>query len=340
MSNRKSLIRLALALLFCAGLLTAASPVYAYNGFLKNWTSLYPLSRTSQAGCATCHGSSTSTLNPYGRDLCTQLQGIVPKDVTSYLIAMESLDSDLDATGSSNIVEIGANAQPGWTAATPLFHTWSGGCAPTGAIVAPPSSVPLPYDPPAAGDPVAVPGGPYSGIPNVPIVFDGTGSFDTGGSIASYAWDFGDGMSAMGAVVSHAYSMAGLYTVTLTVVDDDGNGNTNETTAMVMEGTPLDLDAALTVSKTVRVGKAISIQLAVANNGQVRGQAIATVAGTLNGTEIYRWRLNVFDDPGGGTTTFKFPSYTAPVAGTIEWTATVADEDPDVDLATAITVVK
>ena len=52
--------------------------------------------------------------------------------------------------------------------------------------------------------------------------FDGSGSSDTDGSIATYAWDFGDGTSGTGQMVSHTYGRAGSYTVTLTATDNAG----------------------------------------------------------------------------------------------------------------------
>jgi chitodextrinase len=52
------------------------------------------------------------------------------------------------------------------------------------------------------------------------IEFDGSGSTDEDGTIESYNWDFGDGESAEGEKVNHAYAAAGEYTVTLTVTDD------------------------------------------------------------------------------------------------------------------------
>ena len=48
------------------------------------------------------------------------------------------------------------------------------------------------------------------------------GSVDPNGSIVSYTWDFGDGGSADGISVTHAYAQDGSYTVRLTVVDDQG----------------------------------------------------------------------------------------------------------------------
>jgi len=344
MSNISKTMHKALAFgMVSVGLFAGAGSAQAYNGFLKNFSDLYPGSSTSQAGCATCHGTSTTNLNAYGRDLCLGLNGSVPSDVTTYLQANEGLNSDGDATGSDNLTEINANAQPGWTAiANKLYGTWNLHCADTGATVAPPSGVPLPYDPPVGGNPVAVAGGPYSGLVNIPIVFDGSGSFDSnGGTIVSYAWNFGDGGTANFAISEHAYSVAGTYTVTLTVTDNDGNTNSNQTTATVSAGTALDLDiAALSISKSVRVGKPISIKLSVENRGSVSGQAFATIVGRMNGVEVYGWRQNVFDDLGKGSTTFTFPAYTPSAVGTINWTAVIDDGDPDMDLATTTTVVK
>lgn len=53
--------------------------------------------------------------------------------------------------------------------------------------------------------------------------FDGSGSYDPDGTIVSYLWDFGDGTTVMGAVVSPSYAVAGTYTVALIVTDNDGH---------------------------------------------------------------------------------------------------------------------
>lgn len=342
LTNSRPLRTLAVTLLVVAALLVAVSPALGLNSFLKTWQDHYPASSTGDAGCSTCHGSSTGNLNAYGKDLCVAFGGSVPADIGPYLDMIKDLDSD--GEGNSNLVEIEANAQPGWTAGAvnQLYSTLDGGCAPIGAPISPPSGVPLPYDPPAGGDPVAVPGGPYSGYVNVPITFDGSASYDSdGGAIASYTWNFGDGSTGTGAVTQHTYATDGTYTVSLTVVDDEGMSNTASTTATVAAASVLDLDiAALKVTSSLKLGKSVSIQLVVENPGTVLGQAPATVEGWQNNVKVYAWTLNVYDYNKKGTTSFTFPSYTPTAKGTITWTATIFDVDPDSDVATATTVVK
>ncbi|HNJ78162.1 MAG TPA: PKD domain-containing protein [Marmoricola sp.] len=63
---------------------------------------------------------------------------------------------------------------------------------------------------------------PVSGVAPLAVGFDSVGSSDPDGSIASYAWEFGDGGTASGAAVSHVYATAGNYTAKLTVTDDSG----------------------------------------------------------------------------------------------------------------------
>ncbi|HEY3353408.1 MAG TPA: PKD domain-containing protein [Polyangia bacterium] len=70
--------------------------------------------------------------------------------------------------------------------------------------------------------PVATAGGSYSATLGQAITFDGTASSDPDGTIASYAWTFGDGETGTGAGPRHTYAAAGTFLVRLTVTDDQG----------------------------------------------------------------------------------------------------------------------
>ena len=80
-------------------------------------------------------------------------------------------------------------------------------------------------------EPIADAGGPYTGTIDLPVVFDGTGSSDPDGLIVTYDWDFGDGVTGSGVTQSHAYVDPGIYTLTLTVTDN--NGLTDSATSIV-----------------------------------------------------------------------------------------------------------
>jgi parallel beta-helix repeat protein len=53
-------------------------------------------------------------------------------------------------------------------------------------------------------------------------VFNASSSYDRDGEVVSYGWDFGDGTTDSGMVVSHAYNASGAHDIILMVTDDDG----------------------------------------------------------------------------------------------------------------------
>jgi PKD repeat protein len=72
--------------------------------------------------------------------------------------------------------------------------------------------------------PIADAGGPYTGPVGSPLTLSGTvvdpSQIDQAN--LTYHWDFGDGATGGGPLVSNTYQQAGRYTVTLTVTDKDG----------------------------------------------------------------------------------------------------------------------
>ncbi|MGB7980662.1 MAG: LamG-like jellyroll fold domain-containing protein [Candidatus Nanopelagicales bacterium] len=64
-----------------------------------------------------------------------------------------------------------------------------------------------------------------SSVDRLKVSVDGSESRDSDGSVASYAWEFGDGSPAVTGAevkVDHTYAEAGTYTITLVVTDDEG----------------------------------------------------------------------------------------------------------------------
>ena len=81
--------------------------------------------------------------------------------------------------------------------------------------------------------PVADAGPDKTAIVGEIITFDGSSSFDPDGAIVSFEWEFGDGATGSGETPTHVYSLAGMYTVTLTVTDNDGAIDTDSATVTV-----------------------------------------------------------------------------------------------------------
>jgi Tol biopolymer transport system component/chitodextrinase len=83
--------------------------------------------------------------------------------------------------------------------------------------------------------------------------FDGSGSSDPDGNITSYAWDFGDGTTGAGAIVSHTYAAVGAYYVKLFVTDNIGATTTRlqTVTALPLPMHVGDLDGAATNQRSL-----------------------------------------------------------------------------------------
>jgi len=57
---------------------------------------------------------------------------------------------------------------------------------------------------------------------NQTVTFDASSSTPNGGTITNYSWNFGDGKSGTGKIVTHVYKTAEAYTVILNITDSEG----------------------------------------------------------------------------------------------------------------------
>jgi PKD repeat protein len=104
--------------------------------------------------------------------------------------------------------------------------------------------------------------GPYTGAVGTTIVFSAQASVSgvntTIGDTWTFTWAFGDGTSATGQSVSHTYTTAGTFSVTVTAATSSGLSGSATTTATVGGGS-----SALTVTTggpyTAAVGSALSL---------------------------------------------------------------------------------
>lgn len=137
--------------------------------------------------------------------------------------------------------------------------------------------------------------------------FDGRASSDPDGWIAAYSWDFGDGTTTSGATATHTYA-AGTYTVTLTVIDDDGTSAVasapltvaNESPAASFSVTCSALSCAFDGSGSTDLDGSLAAYEWEFGDGTYGSGMIATHTYGAPGT--YTVRLTVRDD-GGATAT-------------------------------------
>lgn len=104
-----------------------------------------------------------------------------------------------------------------------------------------------------------------------------------------------------------------------------------------VSGLDVDLDE-LEVARRVNTRRARTLrpEVEAENEGSVAGTALVTLVGVRDGAEVYRQSLPVTLAV-GEEEELRFPPYAveAGATGTIAWTATVEDQDPDVDQLTA-----
>ena len=145
------------------------------------------------------------------------------------------------------------------------------------------------------------------------VAVDAAGSADDDGTIASYAWDFGDGASGSGVSDTHAYAAAGTYVVELTVTDDDG-ARAVSTKSVTMTEPP---NAAPQAAFTTQVDD-LAVELDGSGSSDPDGTIVA-----------YAWDLGDGSDATGAS-----PDHTYASAGTYAVRLTVTDDRGRTDSVT------
>jgi PKD repeat protein len=168
--------------------------------------------------------------------------------------------------------------------------------------------------------PTANAGGPYTGTAGTAITFTGFGS-DPDGTIANYAWNFGDGQTAAGPTLNttnHTYGTAQTYQVTLTVTDNNGAVGIASTTVTVAAPNSNQLPVARFVySGTTPTGTLR--WSAIDFNGSASSDPDGTIA-------TYTWNFGDGSPATGPSPTLKTTNHTYASAGTYTVTLTVTDD--------------
>ena len=291
---------------------------YAWN-FGDNATGAGKTASHTYAAAGTYTVTLTVTDNRGGTNTVSKQVTVVANQapVAAFTVTVNNLDLTVDGTSSTDAD--GTVASYSWdfgdgttaTGATPPKHTYAtagtrnvkltvtdnaGG---TNSLTQSVTTL----NPPVNKAPTAS----FTATPtNLTVAVDGTASSDPDGTIASYAWDFGDGTSGTGSTASRTYGAAGTYTVKLTVTDD--KGATGQTTRTVTVTSPPAQNqppvAAFTATPT---------NLAVAFDASTSSDPDGTVAS-------YAWD---FGDSGTGTG--KTANHTYGATGDYTVTLTVTD---------------
>lgn len=174
-------------------------------------------------------------------------------------------------------------------------------------------TTPPPPPPPVGGGntpPTAVANGPYVGSVGTAVGFSANGSTDAGGSIAAYLWSFGDGTSSTVANPFKAYAAPGLYTVTLTVTDNQGaTGSASTTASITAAPTQTNQLPQARANGPYTIASGTPLTLSSGGSFDPDGSIVS-----------YQWTLG-----DGRTATGPAPTVTYAVAGTFNVSLTVTD---------------
>lgn len=171
---------------------------------------------------------------------------------------------------------------------------------------------------------------PLTGTSPLEVNFDAGTSYDPDGTIASYAWDFGDGGTATGKTTSHTFTTttAQTYTVTLTVTDDDGATGSGYQSIEVLVTAPSDNNpptARFTAGPKTFGNSPLTVQFDASLSRDADGSI-----------ELYGWD---FGDGSTGSGMIISHTFTAAATANITVRLTVTDNDGATGTTTAVITV-
>ena len=341
-----------------------AGEVMARPAYLSQWQTRYNLSDSDTANCQLCHQNINggNGWNAYGWAVrSTFLTN--GSDIDAAFVSVEDQDSDADPTASSNLIEINASSQPGWTDGpvnTIFFRDDT-----TLVNQLPPDLATL-LDPAVNLEPdiSVTPGSIDFGLVAIglqgsqDVVIENVGQADlliTGinlctGTSTEISWSGPANTtipSATGETLTLAYAPLD-EGVDSGCIELNSNDPDQPTVAIAVSGEgftaqaellDIDIDQFNVTADTQVGGAPVNISLDVRNNSAVGGNAEATVVGSQNNAQVYSETINLVAMLGSNTQTLSFPDYMPVDTGDINWLASVNDEDPDLDETTASTSV-
>lgn len=140
------------------------------------------------------------------------------------------------------------------------------------------------------------------------VSVDGSPSTDSDGTVASYAWDYGDGGTGTGVTATHTYAAEGTYTVRLTVTDDKGATGTT-TQSVTVTRPPNQMPTAQFTTSTDELVLSVDGSGSADSDGSIVSHAWdygdgSTGSGvkdthTYASAGTYTVKLTVTDDRGG-----------------------------------------
>ncbi len=292
----------------------------ALSSFLTSFNNLYKpggvgSSSGTNASCALCHdttGGPNVGLNGYGAAFAAQPHGTTATNTTAFR-AIEGMNSDNDPTGASNITEINASTQPGWTTgAHNTLYDLSGGVVSSNQ--SPPSGISGSLDPAAANQPPTANAGSNQAVQvGQTVQLNGSGSSDPEGHLLTYSWTITSRPSGSTAALTNSTTVnptfvpdaAGTYTVQLVV--NDGTQNSAPATVTITAAPAPNLPPVANAGPNQSVSVGATVTLDGSGSSDPERHALT-----------YSWTLPT--RPTGSTATLTnptsvHPTFVADVAG-------------------------